>query len=122
MSKIEMGRVYRTRDGREVRVLMTDAGSSHPVVIAYKGRDDSFWWSMHVTPEGRVSQSHEDPRDLIEVKPRIRREVWVNVYRTDDVVLSNCHNTKDSADRSACNDRIACVKLVIDCEEGHGLD
>jgi hypothetical protein len=116
---IDMKKQYRTRDGREVRVLMTDAGTAHPIVVAYKGRDDDIWWSLHVTAEGRVSQSHEDPRDLIEVRPRIKREVWANIYDSSPVYV---YDTKAEANASTGTRRIACVKLVIDCEEGEGLN
>jgi hypothetical protein len=54
------------------------------------------------------------------VKPRIKREVWVNVY--PDSVGSVC-KTREEADRlrPCTHNRIACVKLTIDCEEGEGL-
>lgn len=115
---IDKSKQYRTRDGREVRILMTDGGDwQWPVIAAYKDRYGN-WWPLHCTKDGRVTgSSNEDPRDLIEVNPRIQREVWVNVYR------HCCHAFPDRAfaDRSATAERIACVKLTIDCEEGEGL-
>ena len=57
---------------------------------------------------------------LIEVKPRIKREYWVNLY--SDRYDSFCHKTRKAADANAISDeRIACVKVSIDCEEGEGL-
>ncbi len=57
--------------------------------------------------------------NLIEVKPRIKREVWVNLYPH---LLSDCvYNDKQTADARAGHARTACVKLLIDCEEGEGL-
>jgi hypothetical protein len=56
--------------------------------------------------------------DLVEVKPRIQREAWLNVY-------PNCVTVYEShvdADKHAAPDRIACVKHVIDCEEGEGIE
>jgi hypothetical protein len=52
------------------------------------------------------------------VKPRIKREVWVNVYPH---CIGDGMETKELADMKARLDRIACVKLIIDCEEGEGL-
>jgi hypothetical protein len=50
---------------------------------------------------------------------RIIRDAWINVYGEDfgDLV----HLTRESADFSAMPDRVACVKVVIDCREGDGL-
>lgn len=62
-------------------------------------------------------------KDLVEVKPRIKKTVWVNVYNlpTDlpnEIIL---HPTRDKADKCAGEDRIACLKLELDFEEGEGL-
>jgi hypothetical protein len=57
--------------------------------------------------------------DLIEVKPRIKREVWVNVHR--DGCLSAWRHKPEPNEFGPDDDRIACVKLTIDCEEGEGL-
>jgi hypothetical protein len=63
------------------------------------------------------------PSDLIEVKPRIKREVWVNVYpETSHMYSYDVYHTKDAADRHGGKDRIACVRIEIDCEEGEGLE
>ena len=64
------------------------------------------------------SDDERSSEDLIEVKPRIQREVWVNVY---DIGCST-YTTKEMANRCAVIDtRLACVKITIDCEEGEGL-
>jgi hypothetical protein len=53
--------------------------------------------------------------DLVEVKPRIQRTVWLALYPLDDVwvVSGDC-----TAVEKGC---LACVKVEIDCEEGEGL-
>lgn len=61
--------------------------------------------------------------DLIEVKPRIRRTVWLNVY--DDKFVGLYHN-RENADEDikylpSSFNRLACVKVEIDVEEGEGL-
>ncbi len=119
MSKIEMGRVYRTRDGREVRIYAVDGGGHRPVHGAI--REDREWVAYTWLHDG-VAGLHCN--SLIEVKPRIQREVWVNVYPDNcGIVVGKWALTKELADKAADRDyRIACVKLVIDCEEGHGLD
>jgi hypothetical protein len=117
MSKIEIGRTYRTRDGCEVRIYALDAGGQTPVHGAIKR--NGLWIVSSWSKEGRWSISHPE-NNLIEVKPRIQREVWVNVYRHDDgAEFFGCHEqaVADLNDTA----RIACVKVVIDCEEGTGL-
>lgn len=115
---IDMKKQYRTRDGREVRILMTDGGDwQWPVIAAYKDHDGN-WWPLHCTKDGRVTGSHSgDPRDLIEVPPRIKRKVWVNVYERG---FGDTHTSRESADECSSG-RIACVEIDIDVEEGHGL-
>jgi hypothetical protein len=122
---IELGKQYKTRDGREVRIYAVDGGGRFPVHGAVKP-DDGTWrqeeWTLTGSYNGESSHGHTIAHhlDLIEVKPRIQREVWVNVYAAwlqSDVV----YQSKKSADEGSSPDRIACVKVVIDCEEGHGL-
>lgn len=117
MSKIEMGKTYRTRDGREVRIYAVDGESRYPVHGAYKtdtGHFRSWAWSIEGTTQPGGCVAHY--LDLIEVKPRIRREVWVNVYPDGPG-----YPTKNEADRHAGIERLACIPLTIDCAEGDGL-
>jgi hypothetical protein len=113
---ISMDKQYRTRDGREVRIYAVDVDNSWPV---HGARKDGDRWVVFAWKRDGRADNQTTSLDLIEVKPRIQREYWVNVY-------SNCtgvgHETKDSADFAAnIEPRIACVKITIDCEEGEGL-
>jgi hypothetical protein len=121
---IELGKKYKTRDGREVRIYAVDGGGQFPVhgAVNFSG---TAWtpneWSetgSHLgDPEFRIHDL-----DLIEVRPRIRREVWLNVFRHDDgAEFFEACESKANADLIAGDARIACVKVVIDCEEGEGL-
>ena len=116
---IDPFKIYRTRDGREVRIYAVDGALPYSVHGAVKHGDS--WISKDWSDNGGFLTPHceTDPLDLIEVKPRIQREVWVNVYpkQLTDIV----HRDKAAADAVAEQNRIACVKLVIDCEKGEGL-
>jgi len=118
---IDKNKQYRTRDGREVRIYATDGVGSHPVHGAIKNPDG---WRQATWMRDGYWASVDMGSDLIEVKPRIKREVWVNVYEGEQQAMSWLfinRNLADSAAASCKEERIACVKLTIDCEEGEGL-
>jgi hypothetical protein len=114
---IELGKQYKTRDGCEVRIYALDGDEEMPVhgaVLTKHGWKVNSW-----ARDGRWCPNMTDGVDLIEVKPRIQREMWVNVYRWG---ISGCYETKESADNGEAEGaRIACVKAVLDFEEGEGL-
>jgi hypothetical protein len=122
---IELGKKYTTRDGREVRIYAVDGGGRFPVHGSVKNNSCTAWTPNEWTetgshlgdPEFRISDL-----DLIVVRLRIQREVWVNVFRHDDgAEFFEACESKANADLIASDARIACVKVVIDCEEGEGL-
>jgi hypothetical protein len=115
---IELGKQYKTRDGREVRIYAVDGAEMFPVHGAIK-LDDAGWELVAWRSDGRIGGWQETDSDLIEVKPRIKREVWLNVY--PDVAECLYYTTKQRADEGAVPHRIACVKAVLDFEEGEGL-
>jgi hypothetical protein len=111
---IDKNKTYRTRDGREVRIYAVDGDADLPVhgaILTKWGWQASTW-----TPNGLWAVDMTDGSDLIEVKPRIQREVWVNVFRNG----VEAYSFKHAADYNGGH-RIACVRLTIDCEEGDGL-
>lgn len=115
---IDKNKQYRTRDGREVRIYATDGGGEHPVHGSVFYPEEKEWGPEKWTAQGFWMGDINRRLDLIEVKPRIQREVWVNVYTTD----LTFHKAKKDADYiDEKKNRLACVCLTIDCEEGEGL-
>jgi hypothetical protein len=114
---IELGKQYKTRDGREVRIYAVDGRKDEEVHGAFLRKGE--WTPCSWNKRGLWCDGGIDTHDLIEVKPRIKREVWVNMYHNG--VDDELWFTKEVADQQALSSRIACVKLVIDCEEGEGL-
>jgi len=115
---IDINKTYRTRDGREVRIYATDGGGRNPIHGSIKDEDG---WIFQVWPKsGRYINEDEDYRiDLIEVRPRHKRTVWLNVYGGDwDAYTAE---SKKDADKNASDDRIACIKVELDFQEGEGL-
>jgi hypothetical protein len=115
---ISKDKQYRTRNGREVRIYATDGGEPYPVHGAML--QDGEWSHETWKRDGAYICNLDESLSLIEVKPRIQLEYWVNVYEDGEI----CEwEDKDKADRwaSSTKKRLACVKITIDCEEGEGL-
>jgi hypothetical protein len=119
---IDKSKTYRTRDGREVRIYATDGGAGSPIMgaVFYTTPNGQSWWeSARWTEDGRYDYHRRETKtDLIEVRPRHKRTVWLNVYQRH----ANSYDTKSIADMMADDvTRIACIKVDLDFEEGDGL-
>ena len=116
---IDKSKQYRTRDGREVRIYAVDGSGSMPVHGAIK---NNYGWEPYQWIADGMAYLNDRPEDLIEVKPRIKRKGWVNVYRHDNgdefAEVSLTEALPRQRIGCAC---IACVEIDIDVEEGHGL-
>ncbi len=113
---IDKDKTYRTRDGRAVRIYATDGGCGRSVHGAVNCA--GVWVSTTWREDGRFFTYMGDEADLIEVKPRIKRTVWLNVSRGH---VGCYYDSKEHADLNKTLGAIACVKVEIDCEEGEGL-
>ena len=109
---ISMDKTYRTRVGHEVRIYAVDGYRDYPIHGAIM---EDGWCVHNWTENGKGALSRYD---LIEVKPRIKRTVWLNVY---EYPMQSPHVSKETANHLALEGRLACVKVEIDCEEGEGL-
>ena len=114
---IEITKTYRTRCGYPVRFYATDGNDDYPIhgACCIEGKWYSSTWSL----EGEAYLGSSSKFDLVEVKPRIQKEVWLNVYQH---VTGGSYATKKLADINSSHARIACVKITIDCEHGEGLE
>lgn len=117
---ISKDKTYRTRDGREVRIYATDGYTNFPVHGAVK--QEEGWMPLQWRKEGFWDPTGHG-LDLIEVKPRIKRSFWVNLYNGSN--RSGLFDAKADANladkQTSLGVRIACVKVEIDCEKGEGL-
>lgn len=110
---IAIHKKYRTRDGREVRIYATDGWGDYPVhgATLRNGQWEINTWTLDGTDWGNENSYF----DLVEVKPRIERTVWLHIFNNGNVVAAD-----DPASVNITH-RVACVKVEIDCEEGEGL-
>jgi hypothetical protein len=89
---IDITKKYQTRDGRSVRLLCKDGPGIYPVVGFIEGLSIPSSWAS----SGRCGP--DSNYNLIEVKPRIRVERWVNVSTKGSVfVYSSEGDAIDSA-------------------------
>jgi len=110
---ISKNKTYRTRDGREVRIYATDGDYPFVVHGAIKN-EDGHWNPCQWLNRGCATIMTQSDRDLIEVKFRIKRTVWLHIYDYHTKVSDTPIQLKMHKPR-------ACVKVEIDCEEGEGL-
>jgi hypothetical protein len=110
---IDKNKTYKTRDGREVRIYATDGRGIYPVHGAVKVEDG---WIPYTWQEIGV-EGVNNARDLIEIRPRHKRTVWMNAYTEH---RTTAHLSRKLADEYCCS-RIACIKVELDFEEGEGL-
>jgi len=114
---IDINKKYRTHAGREVRIYATDGYEPYSVqgaVLTEKG-----WFPRTWTPQGELSNGRLVPseHDLVEVRPRHKKTVWLNVSDGHCWV----YPSREKADASPSMLRIACIKVELDFEEGEGL-
>lgn len=105
---INMTKKYKYRKGGEARILCVD-GAAHlyPVVsmaengAVYKHRGDGTYCAV----------GEEHAFDLIEVKEE--RVMWLNIFPSyDGTLVADIFPTKERANTSECNSRVARVKVV----------
>jgi hypothetical protein len=121
---IDKNKTYKTRDGREVRIYATDGGQIHNTIHGAV-LDNGCWCITSWDCNGRWATCVAN-WDLIEVRPRHKRTVWLNVYKGSD--HGSYYDTKldadadtDAAVKHQRWPRIACIKVELDYEEGQGL-
>ena len=115
---IDKNKTYKTRDGREVRIYATDGGDlfeDRTIHGAVKSRNRwvfAVWNAM--TGRCFASLKGETEMDLIEVRPRHKRTVFLHVFKNGSVC-----STEEAY--YVVTGRIACIKVELDFEEGQGL-
>jgi len=115
---INMSKKYRTREGREVRIYATDGEYPYKIHGAFK-TEQGEWRHARWTSKGSFVLAGESDGDLIEVKPRHKRTVWLNLY--SELAVCFGYENERYAHEGFDPDRIACIKVELDFEEGEGL-
>ena len=70
-----------TRDGREVRIICTDANNDFPIIaLVYCSDNKEDICTYH--KNGHTLNTYESPNDLFFAP--VKREGWINIYRLKD--------------------------------------
>jgi len=115
---ISKDKQYRTRDGREVRIYSTD--TEHKFDGVHGATKEIHGWEL--TAWGRngmkdISGIQHSRSDLIEVKPRIKRTYFVNLYNPPEGE-SILYLRHEQAMANRKDGWVGCAKIKIDIEEG----
>ena len=102
---ISMDKKYRTRDGRDVRILCVDGPEDYPVIGLVEGDQSPNSWTI----EGSwIVAGEADEEDLIEYHEPDIRTIWVNVY----VSHVEPFQTRNVAELNAAHSCIAIAQPV----------
>jgi len=111
---IDLKKQYRTKGGYEVKLNFIDGETVYGHFECGKVCWFGGEWNIN---DGIYSKTGSPECDLVEVKPRIKRTIWLNIYE----YCFLCCSSKEEADHYDGDDRLACIKVEIDVEEGEGL-
>ena len=102
-----------TRDGRNVRVLCTDAKGDYPIVALIATLDGSIEFVCKFKKDGHFLDNDDNNSNLDLFFVPEKHERWVNLYKEDDNIYAsmNTFKTKDEAEALSCKSCIATVKV-----------
>ena len=114
---------YKTRNGRDVKIVAIEDGVAIGYFVGVGVADGLSTWTAK---NGRFwdDWNVEDCNDIIDTRPRIKREVWLSVYKQEffGVVAGLGYSTKKQATQEMKEGCIAIARVEIDCVEGENLD
>jgi hypothetical protein len=118
---IDVNKKYSTRNGLQVRIYAVDGQGKKSVHGAYWDGFVGGWIPLSWTKYGKVDLYQEiQLLDLIEVRPRHKRTVWVTVWSNGYTETSSKPEWRNGP-LGCGQEPIACIKVELDFEEGEGL-
>lgn len=118
MVKIEEGKPYMTKGGLRWCGYSYYAGGDHPIHGAFQ-LPNGRWQIGAWTKEGQHLVSAE--YNLMPAPREFARERWINVYEWEETLHADKWRANAAAG-SADTKRLACVRVMIQCHEGDGLE
>jgi hypothetical protein len=115
---VDWSKPLQQRSGERARLLGTLNGVPDKYVCAIESGEgecvESFFESGSMLT--KVAMGHDS--DIINTPERIERDVWLTLYRSGDI---STDETEEAAKANRDKDRVACVRVQIDCNVGEGL-
>lgn len=101
-----------TRDGRNVRIICTDAKGDFPIVALMETPDGSTEFPHKFKNNGHFLNGDENYH-LNLFFTSVKHEGWVNLYKDSDGVYASMDTfkTKEEAEALSCSSCIATVKV-----------
>ena len=102
-----------TRDGRNVRVLCTNAKGDYPIVALIATLDGSIEFVCKFKKDGHFLDNDGNNSNLDLFFVPEKHERWVNLYKEDDNIYASMDTfkTKEEAEALSCSSCIATVKV-----------
>ena len=89
-----------TRDGRNVRIICTDAKGNFPIIALVETHNDTEV-ALRLSEDGYFCSNDEDSRDLFFATEK--QEGWINVYldaENDSYVGTRIYKSKEDAENN----------------------
>ena len=101
-----------TRDGRNVRIICTDAKGNFPIVALIETLDGTTEVPHKLKKNGYFFTGNEDYYLNLFFTPE-KHERWVNLYKEDNNIYASMDTfkTKEKAEALSCSSCIATVKV-----------
>ena len=102
-----------TRDGRNVRVLCTNAKGDYPIVALIATLDGSIEFVCKFKKDGHFLDNDDNNSNLDLFFVPEKHERWVNLYKENDNIYASMDTfkTKEEAEALSCSNCIATVKV-----------
>ena len=99
-----------TRDGRNVRIICTDAKSKYPIVALIKNPHNNTEYPSLFTKKGKYASDMQYPDDLFFAPEK--HKGWINVYKCKSGFFTlGIYPDKEHAEERAGTNCVATVKI-----------
>ena len=112
----ELGKSYKTRDGRWARIICVDREGKDSIIALIPFDKEGHEGIYAYNANGRSFDDYQSESDLM--PPKIKRTVYINVY-SDTMTI---HDKKHHAESFRGSNCIAYLERDIEYYEGEGLE
>jgi len=114
MKPLDLSKPLQTRRGEKAELVYDRLTGDYPLAVIVHF-DDGTNDVLTYTREGNLYTDADSSSNLVNVP--VQRTLWLNIYKSGGEILP--HPSRERADLSASDDRIACIEVTY--TEGEGL-